>query len=49
MVVTHANAEPIGFPELFGPASFHDDDYTLYYNNIKDNAAKRIATYQSGR
>ncbi len=30
-----------------GPASFHDNDYTFYYNNIKENVAKRIATYKA--
>ena len=49
VVLTNANSKPIELTELFGPASFHDDDYTFYYNNIKDNAAKRIATYQSNR
>ncbi len=34
--------------EIFGPQSFHNGDYTFYYNNIKDNVAKRIAAYQSG-
>jgi len=33
--------------DFFGPQSFHNGDYTFYYNNIKDNVAKRIATYQS--
>ena len=33
----------------FGPDSRHDSDYTFYYNNIKDNVAKRIATYMASR
>ena len=49
VVVTNADSDPMEMPELFGPASFHDDDYTFFYNNIKDNVAKRIAAYQSGR
>ena len=49
VVVTHATCEPIAMPEFFGPESFHDDDYTLYYNNIKDNVAKRIASYQENQ
>ena len=49
VVVTHATCEPIAMPEFFGPESFHDDDYTLYYNNIKDNVAKRIAAYQENQ
>ena len=34
-------------PEYFGPASFHNGDSTLFYNNIKGNVAKRIATYKA--
>lgn len=30
---------------LFGPASFHLNDYDLFYNNIKENAAKRIEAF----
>lgn len=51
VVVTHAKAEPM--PEekarigaqFFGPDGRHGEDYLLYYNNIKDNAAKRVAAY----
>ena len=32
--------------EYFGPEGHHGEDYTLFYNNIKDNVAKRIAAYQ---
>lgn len=31
--------------DVFGPQSFHNGDYTFYYNNIQDNVAKRIAAY----
>ena len=31
--------------KYFGPDGRHGEDYTLYYNNIKDNAAKRVAAY----
>ena len=44
-VVTNANYDNTSSAELFGPRSFHEDDYGLYYNNIKDNVAKRIAAY----
>ena len=48
VIVTNADYEPMtGMPEVFGPQSFHNGDYIFYYNNIKDNVAKRIATYQS--
>ena len=32
---------------VFGPASYHNGDYALYYYNIKDNVARRIAAYKS--
>ena len=35
--------------EFFGPGARHDNDYTFYYNNIKDNVAKRIAAYKASR
>jgi len=47
VVVTKANSEPIPLTEFFGPQSFHNGDYTFYYNNIKDNVAKRIAAYKN--
>jgi hypothetical protein len=31
--------------EFFGPDGRHGEDYAFYYNNIKDNVAKRIAAY----
>jgi len=49
VVLTHADLPFEEIVELFGPASFHEDDYTLYYNNIKDNAAKRVAAYLASR
>ena len=45
VVVTNTNYPPIE-AEVFGPASFHNGDYSFYYNNIKDNVAKRIAAYK---
>ena len=33
--------------EFFGLQSFHEEDYQIYYNNIKDNVAKRIAAYKN--
>ena len=48
VVVTNADHEPMtGMPDVFGTQSFHNGDYTFYYNNIKDNVAKRIAAYQN--
>ena len=31
---------------LFIPL-YHQDDYSIFYNNIKDNVAKRIAAYKA--
>ena len=47
-VVTNADAEPVG-GDTFGPQSYHNGDYALFFNNIKDNVAKRIATYQANQ
>ena len=33
--------------KIFGPDGRHASDYLYYYNNIKDNVAKRIATYKA--
>ena len=30
---------------LFGPESYHSRDYSFYYENIKQNAADRIAAF----
>ena len=55
VVVTHAEMEPIPeelielFNASFGPDGRHETDYSLYYNNIKENVAKRIATYQANQ
>ncbi len=45
VVVTNAKSDPIELTDVFGPQSFHDDDYTFYYNNIKENVAKRIKAF----
>ena len=55
VVVTNAELEPM--PEdlakvasdFFGPDGRHESDYSFYYNNIKDNVAKRIAAYKAGK
>ena len=47
-VLTNADTEPVG-GDTFGPQSYHNGDYALFYNNIKDNVAKRIAAYQANQ
>lgn len=49
VVVTNSQIAPADAAEFLGPQSFHPEDYGLYYNNIKDNVAKRIAAYQAGK
>ncbi len=48
VVVTNTRYDQYAAAEFFGPQSFHEDYYTIYYNNIKDNVAKRIASYKAG-
>ncbi len=54
-IVTKAKQEPLpeGEAEVaelaFGPDGRHDSDYTFYYNNIKDNVAKRVASYKASK
>lgn len=53
VVVTNAKAYPMDeesakvAAEYFGPDGRHGEDYVYYYNNIKDNVAKRVAAYQN--
>lgn len=52
VVVTTAKVPPMpeevlkAAAQFFGSDARHDNDYTFYYNNIKDNVAKRIAAYK---
>ena len=51
VVVTHAKGEEMTEEKaavasfFFGPDGRHGEDYVLFYSNIKDNAAKRVAAY----
>ena len=55
VIVTNANVasypEEVAetFSKLFGPNAFHEYDYSLYYNNIRDNVARRVAAYKASR
>ena len=55
VVLTNAEIEPMPAElaavasEFFGPDGRHESDYTFYYNNIKANVAKRIATFKASR
>lgn len=46
VIVTNTTAPSLNLEEYFGSASFHENDYSLYYNNIKENVAKRVAAYK---
>ena len=46
-VITNAKATPNEMVEIVGPQCYHQDDYSIFYNNIKENVAKRIATYKT--
>ena len=52
-VITKARPEPMAegiakvAAQYFGPDGRHEEDYAFYYNNIKDNVAKRIASYKA--
>jgi len=48
VILTHTGFEPVG-GEVFGPQSFHNGDYTFYYNNLRDNVARRVAAYLAGK
>ena len=54
-IVTNAKVEPMPeelakvAAEFFGPDGRHESDYSFYYNNIKDNVAKRVAAYKAKR
>ncbi|MBQ7563982.1 MAG: DUF3089 domain-containing protein [Lachnospiraceae bacterium] len=48
VVVTNTNmVDPIAMTEEFGPQSYHGGDYDLFFNNISDNAVKRVEAYLS--
>jgi hypothetical protein len=49
VVLSHGEFDFDAVPEflkkIFGPESFHGTDYTFFYNNIKENVAKRVEAY----
>ena len=47
VVITTTKAVAPETVDLFGPASFHENDYPLYYFNIKANVATRVAAYKN--
>ena len=55
VVITNAKADPMPedaakvAAEFFGPDGRHGEDYIFFYNNLKDNANKRVAAYLANR
>ena len=49
VIVTNTTAPVTEGAEFFGPASFHENDYSFFYSNLKENVAKRIATYKANQ
>ena len=47
-VIVTTTKEPVtNMPDFFGPASFHENDYSFFYKNLQENVAKRIETYKN--
>ena len=46
-VVTNADAIPNEMVDFAGPQNYHQDDYSIFFNNVKDNVVKRIAAYKA--
>ena len=46
IITTSKAMKPMPGPVPFGMGSFHSGDYALYYYNIKQNVATRIAAYK---
>ncbi len=48
VVVCTAEAAYIDAVELFGPESFHNNDYAFYYENLRENIKQRVENYIAG-
>ena len=49
VIVTNTTAPVTEGKDFFGPASFHENDYSFFYKNLQENVAKRIAAYKANR
>ena len=47
VIVTNTTAPVTEGKDFFGPASFHENDYSFFYKNLQENVAKRIAAYKN--
>ena len=49
-VIVTTTKEPVtNMPDYFGPASFHENDYSFFYKNLQENVAKRVAAYKANQ
>ncbi len=48
VVVCTAKAAYTNAVELFGPESFHNNDYAFYYENLRENVKQRVENYIAG-
>ena len=46
VITTVKDVPPVTGTDFFGPGSFHEVDYELYFFNIKANVAERVAAYK---
>ena len=46
VITTVKNVPPVTGTDFFGPGSYHEDDYELYFFNLKANVAARVAAYK---
>lgn len=48
VICTTDKATYIDSAELFGPESFHNNDYAFYYENLRENVKQRVENYIAG-
>jgi len=49
VIVTNTTAPVTEGADYFGPASFHENDYSFFYKNLQENVAKRVAAYKANQ
>ena len=49
VIVTNTIQPVTDMPDFFGPASFHENDYSFFYKNLQENVAKRVAAYKANQ
>jgi hypothetical protein len=46
VITTVKDVPPVTGTDFFGPGSYHEVDYELYFFNLKANVAERVAAYK---